>query len=101
MTAGTSTGHLIHFCIFLDGKAHVHQHDRVADLAAGSAVISETRSPWELVAPATTRTLTLHISREMLPLHGTAVTEACARPWTRRLSRAASVRLSRPAVGCR
>ncbi|GAA3046397.1 hypothetical protein GCM10010464_08320 [Pseudonocardia yunnanensis] len=79
MIAKTSTDHLILFCLYLGGNAHVHQHDRFAEVATFSGVMSETRSPWELVTPTGSRVLSMHFFREMLPLRTDEITEACAR----------------------
>jgi AraC-like DNA-binding protein len=78
MAARASTDDLMLFCVQLAGRAHVHQHDRFVELSAGSGVLSETRSRWELVSQAETRSLTLRFSRELLPLRAGEITEACA-----------------------
>ncbi|WP_433287621.1 helix-turn-helix domain-containing protein [Pseudonocardia sp. CA-142604] len=79
MTTRTSTDHLILFCLYLGGNGHVHQHDRLASLAPSSGVMSETRSPWEVVTPSRTQVLSMLFFREMLPLRASEITEACAR----------------------
>jgi hypothetical protein len=80
MAARASADDLMLFCVQIAGRARVHQHDRSAELAAGMGVLSETRSRWELVSQAATRSLTLRFSRELLPLRTAEITEACARP---------------------
>lgn len=79
MAARNSGDHLICFCIHVAGRGHVRQHDRVAELAAGSGVLYEARSPWELASPADSQSLTLNFSRELLPMRAAEITAACAR----------------------
>ena len=61
------------------GRGYIRQHDRFAELAAGTGVLVEARSPCERVSPTETRSLTLRFSRELLPLRTAEITEACAR----------------------
>jgi len=60
------------------GRAHVGHHNRFAEQVAGSGMVYETRSPWELVSPTESRSLTLRFCRALLPLPTAEITEACA-----------------------
>ncbi|WP_433287534.1 helix-turn-helix domain-containing protein [Pseudonocardia sp. CA-142604] len=79
MAARATGDNLMLFCVHMAGRAYIRQHDRFAELAAGSGVLSEARSPWKRVAPTAARSLALRFSRELLPLRTGEVTEACAR----------------------
>ncbi|GAA1195929.1 helix-turn-helix domain-containing protein [Pseudonocardia alaniniphila] len=67
------------FCVHVAGRSHVRQHDRFAELTAGSGVFYEARSAWELLSSGESRSLTLHFSRDLLPLRTAEITEGCAR----------------------
>jgi hypothetical protein len=79
LAARTSGDNLLRFCVHMAGWGHVHQHDRFAELTAGSGVLYEGGRPWELVSPAESLCMNLQFSRELLPLPATEITEACAR----------------------
>jgi AraC-like DNA-binding protein len=75
---GPRDDHML-FCVHLAGRGYVHQHDRVAELPAGSGVLFEARSPWKFVSTTEMRCLNIRFSRELLPLHTGEITEGCAR----------------------
>jgi AraC-like DNA-binding protein len=79
MAARAPGNDLMLFCVHLAGRGHVHQHDRRAELPAGSGVLFEARRPWKGVAQTETRTLALRFSRELLPLRTAEITDCCAR----------------------
>jgi AraC-like DNA-binding protein len=79
MAARTSGSDLMVFCVHMAGRGHVRQHERVAELSAGSGVLYEARSQWELVSPAESQSLALQFSRELLPLRAAEITAGCAR----------------------
>ena len=79
MASRASTGDLLMFCIHVAGRGHVQQHERFAQLSPGSGVLYEANSAWELVSPSDSQSLTLHFSRDMIPMRTAEVTEACAR----------------------
>jgi len=80
MTARASADNLMVFCVpQMVGRGHMRQRGRFAELAAGTGILSETRSPWKWVSPTDSGTLTLRFSRELLPLRTAEITEACAR----------------------
>lgn len=79
MAAKTSRDDAILFIVHLAGETSVHQRDRLAELAVGAGVLTEARSPWEIVCPTESRCLILSFSRELLPLHSAEITESCAR----------------------
>jgi AraC-like DNA-binding protein len=79
MASRSSTGDLLMFCVHVAGRGHVQQHERFAQLSPGSAVLYEANSAWELVSPSESQSLTLHFSRDMIPMRTADVTEACAR----------------------
>jgi hypothetical protein len=58
---------LMPFSVQTGGRGYVRQHDRFADLAAGTGVLSEARSPRERISQAAL-TLSLRFPRELLPL---------------------------------
>ena len=66
-------------CVHVAGRSYVRQHDRLIELAPGTGVLSEARSPYERVTPSQTRCMNLCFSRELLPLRTAEITEACAR----------------------
>jgi AraC-like DNA-binding protein len=79
MAATTSAEDLVTFCVHVAGRSQVRQHDRWAELAAGVGVLYEARSAWELLSCVENRSLTMHFSRELLPLRTVEITEGCAR----------------------
>ena len=79
MAAKTSGDDLMLFCVQVVGQGHVGQHDRFAELAAGSGVLIEARSACELLSSSESRSLTLRFPRELLPLRTAEITEGCAR----------------------
>jgi len=79
MAPGASGDNLMLFCVQMAGRGRVRQHDRFAELAAGTGVLAEARSRYDRVSSTEARSLTLVFSRELLPLRTTQITEACAR----------------------
>ncbi|WP_433293628.1 helix-turn-helix domain-containing protein [Pseudonocardia sp. CA-142604] len=79
MAVKTPGDDVVLFCVHLAGRSHVRQHDRFAELTAGSGVLYEARSAWELLSSGESRSLTLHFSRDLLPLRTAEITEGCAR----------------------
>lgn len=70
---------LLLFCVHVAGPARVIQHDRAADVTAGAGVLYETRTPFELVYPATMNSIALQIPRELVPLRSAEITGYTAR----------------------
>jgi hypothetical protein len=112
MAARASSDNLMLFCAYTAGRGRFRQHDRFAELPAGSGVLSETRSSWEWVTPTEARSLTLRLSRELLPLRTAEITEVCAQHGPRSPGHADTARLPRrhgpccairgtPGSGCR
>jgi AraC-like DNA-binding protein len=79
MAARDSADNRMVFCVSLTGQGRVRQHDRLAELAAGTGVLTEARSRYERAMSTGARSLSLRFSRELLPLRTTEITEACAR----------------------
>src|ERR1700754_1692138 len=79
MAARASTDNLMLFCVLMAGRGYMRQRDRSAELAAGTGVLAEARSPSERVSPIESRYLTFRFPRELLPLRTAEITEACAR----------------------
>jgi AraC-like DNA-binding protein len=79
MVTRSSADNMMLFCIYMASQGRVRQHDRFVDLAAGTGVLAEARSPYERVSSTEARSLTLVFSRELLPLRTAEITEACAR----------------------
>ncbi|WP_433290575.1 helix-turn-helix domain-containing protein [Pseudonocardia sp. CA-142604] len=79
MAVKASVDNLMLFCIYVDGRCRVRQHDRFAELAAGTGVLAEVRSRFEWASSAGARRMSLRFSRELLPFRTTEITEACAR----------------------
>jgi AraC-like DNA-binding protein len=81
MAARASADNLMLFSVQRAGRGRVRQHDRVAELAAGTGVLTEARSrySYEHVWLTEARSLSLLFSRELLPLRTAEITEACAR----------------------
>ncbi len=67
------------FIVHMAGATSVHQHDRTAELAVGTGVLSEARSPWQIVSPSESSCLLLSFSRELLALRCAEITESCGR----------------------
>jgi AraC-like DNA-binding protein len=79
MAARASADNLMLFSVQMGGRGYMRQNDRIAELAAGTGVLAEARSPWERVSSTEVRCITLRFSRELLPLRTAEITEACAR----------------------
>ncbi|WP_433291625.1 helix-turn-helix domain-containing protein [Pseudonocardia sp. CA-142604] len=79
MAAEASADNLMVFCIYMDGRGSVRQHDRCAEPAAGAGVLTEARSRYERTSSAEIHRMSLCFSRDSLPLRTTEITEACAR----------------------
>ncbi|GAA3098356.1 AraC family transcriptional regulator [Pseudonocardia yunnanensis] len=80
MAARASADNGMLFCLQeMVRQGYMRQHGRSAELAAGTGVLIEARSPSERTSQTEARLLTLHFSRELLPLRTTEITEACAR----------------------
>jgi AraC-like DNA-binding protein len=79
MAARASADNLMLFCVYLAGQGNVRQHDRFAELAAGTGVLTEARSRYERTSSTETWRMTLRFSRELLPLRTAEITEGCAR----------------------
>jgi AraC-like DNA-binding protein len=67
------------FCVYMDGRGRIRQHDRFAELAAGTGVLTEARSRYERTSSTETRRMSLRFSRELLPLRTAEITDGCAR----------------------
>ncbi|WP_433287635.1 helix-turn-helix domain-containing protein [Pseudonocardia sp. CA-142604] len=79
MAARPSTDNAMIFCVYRAGRGRVRQHDRWAELAAGTGVLIEPGKPHHQVSQTGIRCMNLRFSRELLPLHTAEITEACAR----------------------
>src|ERR1700754_625182 len=79
MAASSSEESRMTFTVQVASRSHMLQRDRFADLAAGTAVLVEARSPYTWASQTENRQLTLTFSRELLPLRDAEITEACAR----------------------
>jgi len=79
MAARASADNLMLFCVQIAGESSHYQHDRFAELKAGTGVLKETRSAYERMSSAETRSLTLRFPRELLPIRTAEITEGCAR----------------------
>ncbi|WP_433296784.1 helix-turn-helix domain-containing protein [Pseudonocardia sp. CA-142604] len=79
LAARTSGDNVMVFIVHVAGQTRVHQRDRFAELAVGTGVLSEARSPWEIMCPTESQCLILCFSRELLPLRTAEITESCAR----------------------
>jgi AraC-binding-like domain len=79
MAARVPADDLMFFSVYMAGQGRLHQHDRCAELAAGTGVLVEARSRYERVTPTETGNPTLRFSRELLLLRTAEITEACAR----------------------
>ena len=79
MAARASTDNLMVFWMHMAGRGSVRQHDRLAEMAAGSGILIEARSRYERVSSAEAVCMSLQFSRELLPLRTAEITEACTR----------------------
>ncbi|WP_344017176.1 hypothetical protein, partial [Pseudonocardia xinjiangensis] len=79
MAASTSEARRMLFAVQVAGQGQMLQRGRLAELAVGTGVLAEARSPYKWASPAENRQLTLSFSRELLPLRVAEITEACAR----------------------
>jgi AraC-like DNA-binding protein len=79
MAAGASEGNRMLFSIQVAGRGHMVQRERFADLAAGTGVVTEARTPFTWVSQTEIRQLTMSFSREVLPLRAAEINEGCAR----------------------
>lgn len=79
LAAKTSGDDVLLFIVHVAGASSVHQRDRHAELSVGAGVLTEARSPWEIVSPTQSGCLILTFSRELLPLSSAEITECCAR----------------------
>lgn len=70
---------LLIFCMHIAGRGHVRHYGRDDELTAGTAVLYEARSPWELTTAMDSQDLLLQFSRGLLPLQASEVTKSCAR----------------------
>ncbi|GAA1239768.1 helix-turn-helix domain-containing protein [Pseudonocardia alaniniphila] len=93
MAARASADNGMLFCLQeMVCHGYMRQRGRSAELVAGTGILIEARSPSERTSQSEARLLTLHFSRELLPLRTTEITDACARsadsaaPATRMLS---------------
>jgi AraC-like DNA-binding protein len=77
-TRALSRDNLMIFGVHVAGGSRLRQHDRSVALPAGTGVLCEARSPWEMVSPIESRSLTLRFPRELLPLRTAEITEGCA-----------------------
>ena len=78
MAARASEGNRMLLLVHVTGRLRMVQRDRFAELAAGMGLLTEACSPSKWAAQTENRQLTLSFSREMLPLRGAEITEACA-----------------------
>jgi AraC-like DNA-binding protein len=79
MAADASEGNRMLFAVQVAGRGHMLQRGRFAELAVGTGVLAEARSPYKWASQAENRQLTLSFSRQLLPLCAAEITEACAR----------------------
>jgi AraC-like DNA-binding protein len=79
MAARASEESRMIFTVQVAGRSHMLQRDRFAELATGTAVLAEARSPYKWASQTANRQLTLTFSRELLPLRAVEISEACAR----------------------
>jgi AraC-like DNA-binding protein len=80
MAARAAVDNLMHFSLRQKaGQGHVRQHDRRAEMAAGSGILIEARSSYERVSSTEVLSLNLRFPRELLPLRTAEITEGCAR----------------------
>ena len=77
--ARASADNLILFSVQRAGQGHVRQHDRLAEMAAGTGILIEARTRYERVSSTEVRSLNLRFPRALLPLRTAEITEACAR----------------------
>jgi AraC-like DNA-binding protein len=79
MATNSSEDNRMLFTVQVAGRSHLLQRDRFAETAAGAGILIEARSPFERVTPTESQYLTLSFTRELLPLRGAEINEACAR----------------------
>jgi AraC-like DNA-binding protein len=79
MAANSSEDNRMIFTVQVASRSHMLQRSRFVELATGTAVLAEARSPYKWASPTENRQLTLTFSREVLPLRAAEITEACAR----------------------
>jgi hypothetical protein len=79
MAARASADDLMVFCEYMAGLGRVRRHDRCAEPAAGTGVLTEARSRYERTSSTETRRMSLRFSRELLPLRTAETTDGCAR----------------------
>jgi AraC-like DNA-binding protein len=79
MAARTSEDDRMLFAIQVAGRGRFTQHDRLAELGTGMGFLHEARTPFAWASETATRHLVLSFSRELLPLRGAEITEACGR----------------------
>jgi AraC-like DNA-binding protein len=79
MAASSSEDNRMLFSVQVAGQGRLYQRDHFAELAAGTGVVVEARSPFEWITPTGGQHLTLSFTRELLPLRAAEINEACAR----------------------
>ncbi|GAA3054673.1 helix-turn-helix domain-containing protein [Pseudonocardia yunnanensis] len=79
MAARASEDDRMLFAVQVAGRGRFSQHGRLAELGAGMGFLHEARTPFTWVSQTETRHLVLSFSRELLPLRGAEITEACGR----------------------
>jgi AraC-like DNA-binding protein len=77
--AASARDDLLMLCIHLDGAARVRQHDRLAELGPGDAVLFESRRPSDVEYPRPSRTLSLQFPRSLLEPSAGRLDDRCAR----------------------
>ncbi|MEV1155068.1 AraC family transcriptional regulator [Micromonospora chokoriensis] len=70
---------LLLFCVHLAGAGHLNQNGRVAELGAGSGVLYEARSAWNLTVATNVHSLLLQFPRDVLSLRAVEVNDGLAR----------------------
>ena len=68
---------LMLFCVYMASRGRVGQHDRFVEVADGTGLLAEMRSPFQRISSTDSRSLTLRFSRELLPLRTVGMTDAC------------------------
>ena len=79
MAARAPADNVMVFCVYMDGRGRVRQHDRFVAMAAGTGILIEACRPYDRVSQTETRCMNLRFSRELLPLRSAEITEVCAR----------------------
>ncbi len=62
-------------CIHLSGAGTLEQHGREASISAGTAVLFESGTPFDLNYVQTGESLTLQIPRDLVPLRGNEISQ--------------------------